>query len=187
MDDALLVGVLDAGADHAKEPQASVDRQAVSVAVGGEAVAGHVLHGEVGVTLFGGVGLEDLGDVRVLEACHGLALGLETDPSFRVEEARTHDLEGDPALERLGLLGKEDAAHAAAAERLQDAVGADPLWDRCDLIVGPSLEGLGRRRLQTLVVISHLSSHSNSGGGGLEHRRAVGPELRAGVNGRSEQ
>src|SRR5205823_4061016 len=43
------------------------------------------------------------------------------------------DLEGDLALDRLGLLGHEDGAHAALADLLQQPVGAD---DRA--------QGLGR-------------------------------------------
>ncbi len=35
------------------------------------------------------------------------------------------DLEGDLALDRLGLLGHEDGAHAAFADLLQQLVGAD--------------------------------------------------------------
>ena len=48
--------------------------------------------------------------------------------------ARLDDLQGDAALDRLGLLGHPDGAHAALAEFLQQLVGPDA---RADRFAGP--------------------------------------------------
>ena len=55
----------------------------------------------------------------------GLPLGLEAGDHLAAVHAGLDDLQGDLALDRLGLLGHEDDAHAAFADLLQQLVGAD--------------------------------------------------------------
>ena len=55
----------------------------------------------------------------------GLPLGLEAGDHLPRVHARLDDLERDGPLDRLGLLGHEDDAHAAFADLLQQLVGAD--------------------------------------------------------------
>src|SRR2546430_2142882 len=55
----------------------------------------------------------------------GLPLGLEAGDDLAGIHAGLDDLEGDLALDRVGLLGHEDGAHAAFADLLQELVRAD--------------------------------------------------------------
>ena len=59
-----------------------------------------------------------------------LALGLEAAEDLGRVHAGLDDLEGDAALDRLGLLGHPDGAHAALAQLLQQLVRADTAADR---------------------------------------------------------
>jgi hypothetical protein len=54
-----------------------------------------------------------------------LPLGLEPRDHLPGVHARLDDFERDRPLDRLGLLGHEDHAHAAFADLLQELVGAD--------------------------------------------------------------
>src|SRR5262245_49337776 len=54
-----------------------------------------------------------------------LALGLEAGHDLGGVHARLDDLEGNPALDRLGLLGHPDGSHAAFADQLQQLVRAE--------------------------------------------------------------
>ena len=72
-----------------------------------------------------GPGVEDAGDVDMVHHRQGLPLGLEAGDDLPAVHARLDDLEGDLALDRLGLLGHIDDAHAPFADLLQQLVGAD--------------------------------------------------------------
>ena len=83
------------------------------------------LHDEVGPAAVGRAGVEHLGDVRMVHHRQRLPLGLEAGDHLPRVHARLDDLERDRPLDRLGLLGHEDDAHAAFADLLQQLVGAD--------------------------------------------------------------
>ncbi len=85
-------------------------------------------HHEVGPAAVGGARIEHLGDVGVVHHGQGLALGLETSDHLPGVHARLDDLQRHPPLDRLGLLGHVDHAHAAFADLLQQLVRTD---DRC--------------------------------------------------------
>ena len=70
-------------------------------------------------------GIEHLGDVRMVHQRQRLPLGLEAGDHLPRVHARLDDLERDRPLDRLGLLGHEDDAHAAFADLLQQLVRAD--------------------------------------------------------------
>ncbi len=55
----------------------------------------------------------------------GLPLGLEAGDDLLGVHAGFDELDGDQSLDRLGLLGHPDRAHAAFADRLDQLVGAD--------------------------------------------------------------
>ena len=73
----------------------------------------------------GRAGVEHAGDVGVVHQGQGLTLGLEAGDDLRAVHAGLDDLQGDLALDRLGLLRHEDGAHAALADLLQELVRAD--------------------------------------------------------------
>ena len=109
-------------------------------------------------------GVEDLGDVGVVHQGQGLPLGLEAGEHLLRVHARLDDLQRHQALDRLGLLGHPDRAHAAFADLLQQLVraddGAGPLAD--GLVDGrPGRAGGGRRRTR-LAACPARSSDSTS-------------------------
>ena len=125
VDDALLVGVLDPAADAEEELEPVTQIEVVPVAVGGDRLAGHELHDEVGEPLVGGAGVERAGDVGVIHDREGLPLALEAGEHLIGIHAEPDHLERDGAAEGLQLLGFVDGSHAALAEDAGDAVGAD--------------------------------------------------------------
>ena len=107
------------------------ERQVFFVAVLRDRHAFHQLHHEVGPAAVGRAGIQHFGDIRMVHHRHGLPLGLEAGDHLPRVHARLDDLQRDGPLERLGLLGHEDDAHAAFADLLQQLVGAD---DRAGLL-----------------------------------------------------
>ena len=91
----------------------------VLVAVFGDRHALDQLHDEIRQAGFGSPGIEDAGDVDVVHHGQGLPLGLEAGDDLAAVHARLDDLDGDLALDGMGLLGHEDGAHAAFADLLQ--------------------------------------------------------------------
>ena len=134
VDDALLVGVLDGLADRREQFEPLAEREVFFVAVLGDGDAFDQLHHEVRPAGVGRAGVEHLGDVRMVHHRQRLPLGLEAGDHLPGVHARLDDLQRDRPLDRLGLLGHEDDAHAAFADLLQELVGAD---DRA----GPSAMG----------------------------------------------
>ena len=95
------------------------------VAVLGDRHALHQVHHEVRPAALSVVpGVEHPGDVRMVHHRQGLPLGLEAGDHLPRVHARLDDLERDRPLDRLGLLGHEDHAHAAFADLLQAACTA---------------------------------------------------------------
>ena len=85
-------------------------------------------------------GLQHAGDVGVVHQGQGLPLGLEPGDDLPGVHPGLDELDGHQPLDRLGLLGHPDRAHAAFADLLNQLVGAD---DRAGgfghLFVGPCL------------------------------------------------
>ena len=99
--------------------------EAVLVAVLRDRHALDQLHHEVRPAGVGHAGVEDLGDVRVVHQRQRLPLGLEAGDHLPRVHPRLDDLQRDLALDRRGLLGHEDRAVAALADRLEQLVAAD--------------------------------------------------------------
>ena len=108
----------------------------VRVAELGDRLARHQLHHEVGPAGVGGAGVEDLGDVGMVHQRQRLALLLEAGDDLHGVHPQLDDLERDAARHRLALLGEEDGAEAAVADRLDQRVAADDgaraLGERCE-------------------------------------------------------
>ncbi len=139
------------------------------VAIAGDRHALDQLHDEVGPARFGSAGVEDLGDIGVVHQCQGLPLGFEAGDHLARIHARLDDLQGDLALDRLGLLGQEDRAHAAFAELLQQLVRADHLAEflgRCVLLGRPNrgpFRGRGRSGRGLLQETPSLTERGQQG------------------------
>ena len=124
MDDALLVGVLQACGQLAGDPFDLPGRQGA----GGEAFAQvpalGQFHDQDGLAV-GVLDAVDRSDVLVLERGEQLRLAIEAGQAIRIaDEVGRQEFEGDVAIES-GVAGAVDLAHAAAADQFQDLEGAD--------------------------------------------------------------
>ena len=127
VDDALGVGVVDGVGDEGDEGEAFAKGEVFRLGVGVEREAVDELHGEVGLETEGRVlssGVEDGGDIGMLEKSEDFGFEVEAFEGGRGKVAGTNDLEGDDAV---GLLldGFVDRAHAAFADEADDDVGPD--------------------------------------------------------------
>jgi hypothetical protein len=127
VDDATLMGMLNrfANLDHQGKPLASV--QMLRFCVFDERLAVDNLHGKEGLGAepgFGGAGLIDLSDARMVETAESLRLQLEPAQQFAVGPCGLDDLERDLAA-GLVLLSLVDRTHSALAEQANNAVVAD--------------------------------------------------------------
>ncbi len=156
MDDPLLMGVLHRLADGNEQIQPLPRREVVLVAIAGDRHPFDEVHDEVGPAGASCTGVQHAGDVRVVHQGQRLPFGLEAgDNLFRVH-AGLDQLDGDEALDRLGLLRHPDAAHAAFADLLQKLIRTDdsPNWlgDRQvnsdDLILDRGFEKTARHRMR---------------------------------------
>ena len=125
VDDALLMRVLHRLADRDEQFQPLPRREVVLVAVAGDGHALDEIHDEVRPATAGGAAVQHAGDVRVVHQGQRLPLGLEAGDDLPGVHAGLDQLDGDQALDRLGLLGHPDAAHAALADLLNELVRAD--------------------------------------------------------------
>ncbi len=125
VDDALLMRVLHRLADRDEQLQPLPRREVVLVAVAGDGHPLDQIHDEVRPADAGGAGVQHAGDVGVVHQGQSLAFGLEAGDDLAGVHAGLDQLDGDEALDRLGLLGHPDAAHAALADRLDELVRAD--------------------------------------------------------------
>ena len=122
MDDEVLVRVLDAVADRGEEREALPHVEGPGVAVGGDRLAGDVLHCEVGPAVAGGAAVEEPRDVGVLEPREDLPLAQEALEDLAAGAAAADQFQGDLLLELpVGALREEDATHAAAPESRESA------------------------------------------------------------------
>ena len=126
VNDSLLMRVLDGVADVDKQLQPLADGQLVFVTVLRDRNALDQFHRKERPTAVGGAGIQDVGDIGMVHHRQRLPLGLEPCDHLPRVHSRLDDLQRHPPLDRLGLLGHVDDAHAAFAELLQQLVGADP-------------------------------------------------------------
>ena len=143
-------GVLHRLADRHEQLQPLAGRQAVVVAVLGDRDALDQLHDEERAAVLGRPGVEDLGDVRVVHQRQRLPLRLEARHHLPAVHPRLDELDGDQALDRLGLLGHPDGAHAALADlfqQLEPAIHQQPggFGPRHGAVLGRGIDRLAER------------------------------------------
>ena len=98
--------------------------------------------------------VDDLGDIGVAHQGQGLALGLEAGDDLARVHPRLDDLERHHPADRLVLLGHEDHAEAALADRFEELVGADlPAGAFANLIVGRDGDTFGGLLEKALVLL----------------------------------
>ncbi len=112
-------GVLHGLADGHEELEAFVGGELHLVAEFTERQAVHQLHDEERLPCGREAGVEDFGDIGVVHHRQGLAFLLETLQHRSRIHAGLDQLEGDRALDRLGLFRDPDLAHAPFADFLQ--------------------------------------------------------------------
>ncbi len=101
--------------------------QMLAIAVRGERNAMNELHREVRSPGLRRAGVEYPRDGRVVHHRQRLPLGLEARDDFFRVHPELDDLESDPPVERLALLGHVDDAHPTLAQDLEELVGTDEL------------------------------------------------------------
>lgn len=136
VDDEGAVGGIDGAADGDHEGDAVADGKRVPVTelVDGEAF--DAFHDEVGALVGGGAGVENSGDVGVIEAGEDLLLAAEAGEGFVVVEVGVEELDGEFQGDAGAVhLGGINGPGATFAEDTGDLIGTDGIGD-----------GGGRRR-----------------------------------------
>ena len=116
VDDPLLVGVLHGLADRDEQLQPGPDREPQAVAVLGDRLPAHQLHHEERLAGLGGAAVVDAGDVGVVHQGQRLPLGVEPGQHRPRVHPDLDQLERHLPLDRFGLIGPVDGAHAPLAE-----------------------------------------------------------------------
>ena len=116
------MGVLHGLADGDEQFEPGPDRQPVAVAVVGDRLAFDQLHHEERLAGLGGAAVVNAGDVGVVHQGQCLPLGVEPGQDHARVHADLDQLERHLAVDRLGLLGPVDGAHAPLAEDFQQRV-----------------------------------------------------------------
>jgi len=125
MDDPFLMRVLDGLTDFDEELDPFASSQALVVAIRGDGNAVDQLHREIGASAIGRSRVEGAGNRRMIHHRERLALGLEAGDDLFGIHAKLDDLESDPPLERLTLLGHVDDTHSTFTQDLKDPVRSD--------------------------------------------------------------
>ena len=143
MDRQVLVGVVDRLTDVEEQPEPPADRQPPGVAVGVDGLAVHVLHREVREPLRRHAGVEDLGNVGVIQAREQPGLAREpAEVGVGGPVAAADHLQRDRPPQRL-VLGAVDDAHAALADPVRHRVRADLTADAVAAGTPLGPQGLG--------------------------------------------
>ena len=139
VDDPLLVGVLDRLADGHEQLQPGPHREPLLVAELGDRNALDQLHHKEGLAGRGGAAVVNAGDVGVIHQGQRLAFGVEAGQHRSRIHADLDQFQGHPPLDRLGLLGPVDRAHAPFSEDFEQRVSAGD-----DLVRDEPVAGAGR-------------------------------------------
>ena len=123
VDDPLLVRVLNRRADELEQVEAVADAEPVRVAVFGERHAFDQFHDEKRRSRFRRARVQQLGDVRMIHERNRLPFRLESrQDQPRRSQLAVDQLDRDPALHGLALVGHPHAAHAPATDLLEQLV-----------------------------------------------------------------
>ena len=137
MDDALLVSVLNGFAHLLEERQPISHGQPMAIAVRRDRLTLHILHDEERPAVRRCPAVEHGSDRGVHHQREGLPFSLEAGDDVLRLHAGLDDLQGDEPLDRPSLLCEPHFAHPAAAEELNEPVGA--------VAAQPALRRQGRR------------------------------------------
>ena len=129
VNDAPVVGVLNAVADLKKDTEPFLHRQLVVIAVLVDRTTLNILHHEVGTAVRRGTRFVHPSDVGVVHERQCLSLGLEPQHDLFSVHPLPDELQRDTPADGLLLLGQIDHPHAPIADLLQDAVRTDRLGD----------------------------------------------------------
>ena len=99
------------------------------LAIRGDGCAAQQLHDKKGSAVWRHAGIQNGGDAGMLHGGEHAALLLEAGEDLAGVHAALEELEGDLALDGLGLLGPPDEAEAAFAELFDEAVGTEDIAD----------------------------------------------------------
>ena len=165
MDDQVLVGVLDRRADVEKQLQtpSQVQLGVVRILIHGLAV--DILHDEVRASVLDLTGIQQLGDVLVIQAREDLPLGPQAHAEIGVHRCPVNDLDRDlGAVLAIGALAQIHRAGAAVPQDLRKAIVADDLAQkRLTAITGRDIEGrtqrMGERRSAAAIVHRQHAKH----------------------------
>jgi hypothetical protein len=146
MDHQVAVGELHRRADRPEEPQPLRHRERALVAEAIQREAVHVFHGEPGVPLVGHPAVDEPRNAGVIQPRQDLPLGLEAPDEALGVHARPDQLQRNEPLDGFGLLGAVDHAHAAFAQRLEQAVASDLLGGAVGRQLGNSAADLVPQR-----------------------------------------
>ena len=141
MDDAFLVRVLDTVAHLEKQIEALFRRQPMTIAVRGDRLATHVLHGKKRTALRRDARVQDLRDRRMRHQRERLAFRFESRHDLRGIHPGFDDFQRDLTMNGSRLFGEPHVAHAAFSHSLEKAIWADGVESVCR-----------RRRLRDVVV-----------------------------------
>ena len=135
MNNPLLVGVLHGLTDRDEQLQSGPQGKPPLVAVRRDRGALDELHHEERLIGLRGAAVEDAGDVGVIHQGQRLTLGVEPGQDGPRIHTDLDQLEGDLALDGLGLIGAVDGAHPAFAEDVSERVPTrdDPVRDEASV------------------------------------------------------
>ena len=120
VDDSFLMCVLDGAADQLEKLQSLARRRALAIAITCDRTAVDQLHHEVRVSQLGRAGVQDPGDMGMIDRGQRAALGVEAYDHLTQIDLGLDDFQRDLAYRRGGLLGDVDDP-----ERLRRSVPAD--------------------------------------------------------------
>ena len=180
MDDQALVREVDGGGDHPQQRDARRNVERPRAAVLGDRHALDELHDDVVQPVVGPAGVEQAGDVRMLQAREDPPLVPEPAQRFRHGQAGRQELHRDLLLELVvAALGQPDRAHAAAADLAHEPVRSDVPSGERRLELVRAVEGVERVQRTAAVVLGEQRSHlrgkvRTSGAGARDEGLALG-------------
>jgi hypothetical protein len=141
MDDALLVGVVDGGADFEEQVESLAVGQFPFVAELREGDSLHEFHDEERAPLGGRPGVVDLRDVWMIHHRERLALCFEAGDDLARVHPRLDDLERDPTGHGFDLLGHPNHPEAPLANSFQEPVSPNhrPAQFGCRMVPLPEV------------------------------------------------
>ena len=126
MDHEIAVGVRHRGQHVEKQPDALLDAQIVALAVLIDGLAPHIFQDEVRLAIAFDTGIQQMSDVRMLQAGQHASLAREALLRRMPDESRVQELDRHLSFEpAIAAMCEPDGAHAAEPERPLQRVRAE--------------------------------------------------------------